>query len=107
LANNLEASEWHSILNEANKRKDYIVWLKIYMDVITRVNNESFKEIKSMSEWYIVELLEEMGALEDIKNNGETKVKIEIAQNMKNLGYTTDQIISATKLPMEKVEELI
>ena len=107
LTNKLESSEWGNIQNEANKRKENSAWLKIYLDVITRGNNDSFKEIRKMGMGLgIVELLEEMGALDEMKAKDEKRRDMEIAKRLLDKGYPIDEIVSITDLEPEKVREL-
>ena len=99
------------IIDNRKLSGDENIWLKIYFDAITRANSESFKEIRSMSEWYIVELLEEMGALDEMKAKdeakGEKRREQEIAKRLLERGYPIDEIVSITDLEPEKVRELV
>ena len=106
LTNKLVSSEWKNIQNEADKRKENSVWLKIYLDVITRANNDSFKEINNMG-LGIVELLEEMGALDEMKEKGGKRRDLVIAKRLLEKGYPIDEIVSITDLEPEKVRELV
>jgi len=72
-----------------------------------------------MSEWYIVELLDEMGALDEMKAKveaggekrgdakGGKRRDMEIAKRLLEKGYPIDEIVSITDLEPEKVRELV
>jgi len=111
LSNNLETSEWQNILNKADSRKEDRTWLNVYFDILTRANRESLREIRNMGTNAFVEVLEEIGVLDDMKARDEARIEErrnrEIVQNMRKQGFTIDQIISATQLSPEKVEALI
>ena len=89
------------------------IHIRAYLEVITRANRKSFREVFGMTEVF-EELLEETGWIAKLEARGEAKgmalgeqrKTLDIARNMVSLGYPAEAVITATKLDSEKVKAL-
>jgi len=77
-----------------------------YLDVIVRANTGTVKEVIQMSDvpLEIVQVLEEVGWTARWEARGRTEGALAIAQNMVNLGFPLETVVSATQLKPEQVQ---
>jgi hypothetical protein len=75
-----------------------------YLDVITRANHASLKEALNMSDTAptLEEILEEVGLMAKWR----AKAKLEVAQNLINIGLPLEKVVQATELDLETVKNL-
>jgi hypothetical protein len=115
LDNKLDAPEMRRI-TEQIRRLGKAARIKAYLDVIARANIESLREVGRMSDSVLTldEVLEEIGltakwearGMEKGMEKGRAENAIEIARKMKAMGFSNEQIQTATGLPAETVEQL-
>ena len=108
LRDNLDAKTFIDINDEAYKR-GLERQITAYLQLLALVNSDIIEEAMDMrySQKRLDEVLDKIGLTAKAEARGEERRNREIAQNMKNQGFTIDQIISATRLSPEKVEALI
>jgi len=82
--------------------------IKAYLNAIAQANAKVIKEAIKMSNsnLTIEQVLEDVGWIAKWEARGEERKAIAIAQNMINLGYPVEAIVSVTNLDEERVEEL-
>ena len=86
--------------------------VKAYMDVITKANFQAIEEAMKMSApaKSLEEVFERTGFTARVEAKaearGEERKALAIAQNMVNLGYPAEAIVSATRLDEKKVKKL-
>ena len=119
LDNKLDVPELQRITAEI-ARQGKAARIKAYLDVITRANSESLKEMIRMSKNALTldEIFEEAGLVAKWEARGEAKgiavgeakgeerKAFSIAQNLVKMGLPVEVVVSATELDPEKVKAL-
>ena len=115
LSNRLNPLEILKISGEAVKQ-DKAARIQAFLYAITQGNAGVLEEARRMSEAAVTleDVIERIGlgakweAIGEARGEtrGEERKALDIAQNMINLGYTVEDVISATKLDQEKVKAL-
>jgi hypothetical protein len=106
LDNRLDTTGFINVSIEAYRYKK-IARLGAYLDVITRANPLTLKEVINMETALTVEkVFEEAGWIARWEARGKAEEALTIAKNMMNLGFPIETIVSATQLKQEIVQKL-
>ena len=107
LSNRLDPSMVVRIGEEAG-RQDKTSVINAYINIIVRANFHAIEEARNMSSTAksLDDVLIKIGLAAKWEAEAEERKAFDIAQNMVNLGFPLETIVSATMLDPEKVKEL-
>jgi hypothetical protein len=110
LTNKLDSPTFSRLSGEIT-RQGKEAQISAYCHVITQANPRIMKETIEMGKKLTLEkVLEDAGWIEEWEARGEVRGRAEgavaIAQNMVNLGFPVETVVSATQLDLEKVKTL-
>ena len=90
------------------RRRDKAVRIQAYMNAITMANVHAIEEaMKMANEAQLLEdLMVRTGLAAKLEARGEERKALAIAQNMFDMGFPIESVVSATKLDSEKVKKL-
>jgi glycosyltransferase involved in cell wall biosynthesis len=107
LGKNLDLKSTSVLFNEKEKgRKEVSIWT--YLDVILQVNSAMIRKMLNMSDndLHMERVIEKAGLTVKYETKGEEKARLEIAQNLLGMGWTTEQTSQISRLSIEKVQAL-
>ncbi|MCL2068054.1 MAG: hypothetical protein FWG99_11410 [Treponema sp.] len=96
-------------INTEIARLEETINVGAYLNVLVQANVNILEEAAKMSNAAksLDEVLERTGIAAKWEAKAEERKALNIARNMVNLGYSMENIISATQLDSEKVKELL
>ena len=102
LSNRLDEKSFNLVLNEVC-RKDKMTRIEAYLNVLAQANHKVLEEVMMNSTLALDEVFIRTG----MAARWEARKALSIAQNMINLGFPIETVISVTNLDPEEVESLL